>query len=118
VQHLIRICQRGLAMRTGRRLGAYRFVGMTGQRAATAFAAQAAVAWSTMLGLFRLVRLLTLRRRQARVGRSFPRLAEPRFKFSNPLLGRLKTPPECPDQSVLLGVAQAVEVGKLRHALG
>jgi hypothetical protein len=46
------------------------------------------------------------------------RFAEPRFKFGNPPLGRLKALPQRPDQGVLLGVAQVVEVGKLGHAIG
>src|SRR5271166_4196924 len=65
VQHLIGICQHKLAMRAGYRLGGYRFVGIAGQRTATAIAAQAAPAWSNTLAFHRLVRLLTLRWRQA-----------------------------------------------------
>ncbi len=48
----------------------------------------------------------------------FSRLGEPRFKLGNAPLGRLKALPQRADQGILLGVAQVVEVGKLRHAPG
>src|SRR6185312_14094218 len=91
-------------------------VGMAGQRAATALAAQAALARSDAPGLLRLVGLLPLRWRQAGIVRGFTGFGKPRFKLDNTPLGRLKAPPQRPDQGVLLGVAQVVEVGKLRHA--
>ena len=83
--------------------------------AAAARAPQAAFARSDTLGFLRLVRLLTLRRRQAGIVRGFRRFAEPCFKLGNPPLGRFKTLPQRPDQGILLGVTQVVEVGKLEH---
>ena len=65
-----------------------------------------------MLGFLRLVRFLTLRRRQTGIVWGFPRLGEPRFKLGNAPLGRLKALPQRADQGILLGVAQVVEVGK------
>ena len=118
MQHLIRIAQRGLAMRAGYRLGGYRLVGIAGQRTATTFAAQAALAWSNTLACLGLVRLLTLRWRQAGIVRCLRRFTEPCFKFGNPPLGCLKALPQRPNKGILLCVAQVVEVGKLRHALG
>jgi hypothetical protein len=88
---------------------------MADQWAANAFAAHAGLARSNTLGFLRLVRLLTLRRRQAGIVRGFTRLDEPRLKLGDALLGRLKALPQCPDQGVLFGVAQGVEVGKLGH---
>jgi signal transduction histidine kinase len=55
-----------------------------------------------MLGFLRLVRFLTLRRRQTGIVRGFPRLGEPRFKLGNAPLGRLKALPESADQGILL----------------
>jgi hypothetical protein len=69
VQHVIGFAQRGLAMRAGGRPCGDRFVGKKGQRATAALAIQAALAWSGTLGFLRLVRLLTLRRRQAGIVR-------------------------------------------------
>ena len=79
-------------------------------------ATQAALAWSDTLGFLRLVRPLTLRRRQAGIVRGFTGLREPRLKIGNPRRQVLHLCPQRPDQGVLLGVAQVVEVGKLRHA--
>jgi len=95
-----------------------RFVGEKGQRATAALTTQAALAWSATLGFLGLVRLLTLRRRQAGIVRCLRRFTEPCFKFSDPPLGYLKAPPQRPNQGILLCVAQVVEIGKLRHALG
>jgi hypothetical protein len=89
---------------------------MADQRAATAFAAQAALARSDALGLLRPVGLLALRWRQAGIVRSFAGFGEPRLEFGNAPLGRLKALPQRPDQGVLLSVAQVVEVGKLWYA--
>src|SRR5580692_8996184 len=69
-----------------------------------------------MLGLLRLVRFLTLRRRQTGIVRGFPRLGESRFKLGNAPLGRLKALPESADQDIFLSVAQVVEIGKRGHA--
>ena len=69
-----------------------------------------------MLGFLRLVRFLTLRRRQTGIVRGFPWLGEPRFKLGNAPLGRLKALPESADQGILLSVAQVVEIGKRGHA--
>ena len=80
VQHLIGICQHGLAMRAGGRFCGNRLVGMAAQWTATPFATQAAGAWSDTLGLLRLVRLLTLRWRQAGIVRCLRRFAEPGFE--------------------------------------
>src|SRR6185312_12422400 len=93
----------------------HRLVGMANQRAATAFAAQAAAARSDALGLLRPVELLARRWRQAGIVRGFAGLGEPCLKFGNALLGRSKALPQRPDQGVFLGVAQGVKVGKLRH---
>ncbi len=84
MQHLIGLCQRGLAMRTSAHLRGHRFVDSAGQRAATAFATEAALAWSDTLGFLRLVRPLTLRRRQAGIVRGFTRLREPRLNIGKP----------------------------------
>jgi hypothetical protein len=65
VQNLIGIAQRGVAMPAGHRPGGHRFVGIAGQRTATAFAAEVVLAWSDTLGFIRLVRLLPFGRRQA-----------------------------------------------------
>jgi hypothetical protein len=105
-------------MRAGGRLGGDRFVGKQRQRTTTAPATQAASAPSATLGFLRLVRLLTLRRRQTGIVRGFPRLGEPRFMLGNAPLGCLKALPKRADQGILLSVAQVVEVGKLRHAPG
>ncbi len=118
VQHLIDLCQRSPAMRAGGRLRGDRFVGKQRQRTTPATATQAALARSGTLGFLRLVRLLTLRRRQTGIVRGFPRLGEPRFKLGNAPLGCLKALPQRADQGILLGVAQVVEVGKLRRAPG
>jgi hypothetical protein len=115
VQHLISVRQHGLAMRAGGGFRRYRLVGMADQRTAAAFAAEAASARSDALGLLRLIGLLTLRRRQAGIVRRLAGFGEPRFKFDNAPFGRLKALPQRPDQGVLLGVAQVVEVGRLRH---
>jgi hypothetical protein len=88
---------------------------MADQRAATTFAAQAALARSNALGFLQLVRLLTLRRWQAGIVRGFARLDKPRLKLSDTPLGCLKALPQRPDQRVLLAVAQVVELGKLGH---
>jgi hypothetical protein len=96
----------------------YRFGRKKGQRATAAPATPAALAWSGTLGFLRLVQLLTLRRRQAGIVRSFPGITEPRFKIGNPPLRRLKPLAQRPDQGVFLGVAQVVEIGKLGHAPG
>ena len=105
-------------MRAGYRLGGYCLVGIAGQRAATAFAAQAALAWPNTLACLGLVRLLTLRWRQAGIVRCLRRFTEPCFKFGNPTLGRLKALPQRPNKGILSCVAQVAEVRKLRHALG
>jgi hypothetical protein len=76
------------------------------------------LAWSGTLGSLRLIRLLTLRRRQAGIVRGFPRTIEPRFEIGNPPLRRLKPLVQRPDQSIFLSVAQVVEIEKLRHAPG
>jgi hypothetical protein len=93
----------------------HRLVRMADQRSATASAAQAALAWSDAFGFLRLIGLLTLRRRQAGIVRRLARFGKPRFKFGNAPFGRFKALPQRPDQGVFLGVAQVVEVGKLRH---
>jgi hypothetical protein len=118
VQHLIGFCQRSPAMRAGGRLRSDRFVGKQRQRTTAAPPTQAALARPSTLGFLRLVRLLTLRRRQTGIVRGFPRLDEPRFKLNNAPLGRLKALPKRADQGILLSVAQVVEVGKLGHAPG
>src|SRR3954463_9772458 len=82
---------------------------------AAAVATKAALARSGAFGLLRPVRLLTLRRRQAGIVRGLAGFGKPRLEFGNASFGRLKTLPQRPDQGVLLGVAQVVEVGKLRH---
>src|SRR5208282_6053010 len=115
VQDLMGVRQGGAAMRAGRHLGGHRLVGIADQRPATAFAAQTAFARSGALGLLRPVRLLALRWRQAGIVRGFAGFGEPRLKLGNPPLGLLKALPQRPDQGVLLGVAQVVEVGKLGH---
>ena len=69
MQHLIRIAQRGLTMRTRYRLGGHRLVGIAGQRSAAPFASHAALARPDAFGFLRLVRFLPLRRRQARIVR-------------------------------------------------
>jgi hypothetical protein len=107
--------QRGVAMGAGKGFRGHRLVGMANQRAAAAFAAKAALARCNMFGLLRSVRLLTLRRRQAGIVRVFRGFGEPRLKFGDASLGRLKALPQRPDQGVFLGVTQVVEVGKLRH---
>lgn len=116
VQHLIGLCQRSPAMRAGGRLRSDRFVGKQRQRTTAAPATQAALARSSMLGFLRVVRFLTLRRRQTRIVRGLPRLGELRFKLGNAPLGRLKALPESADQGILLSVAQMVEIGKRGHA--
>jgi len=118
VQHLVGICQRGLAVRTGWRLRGHRLVGIAGQRAATALATQAAFARSDALGFLRVVRLLTLRRRQAGIVRGLRRFVELSFEPRDPRRPALNLRPQLPDQGVFLGVAQVVEVGKLGHAPG
>ena len=60
MQYLIGVRQRGVTMRTGGGFRGHRLVGMADQRAATAFAAKAALARTGALGLLRPVRLLTL----------------------------------------------------------
>jgi hypothetical protein len=115
VQQLIGVGQTGLAMRADRDLRGYCFVGIAGQRTAAAFAAQTAFARPGALGLLRPVRLLTFRRRQAGIVRRFAGLGEQRFKLGNMPLGRLKALAQRPDQGVLLGVAQVVEVELLGH---
>jgi hypothetical protein len=64
-----------------------------------------------MLGFLRLVRLLTLRRRQTGIVRGFPRLGDAP-------LGCLKALPKRADQGILPSVTQVVEVAKLGHAPG
>jgi hypothetical protein len=66
----------------------------------------------------RLVRLLTLRPQQAGTVWGFPGTIEPRFESGNPPLRRFNPLVQRPDQSIFLGVAQVVEIGKLRHAPG
>jgi hypothetical protein len=124
VQHLIGICQRGLAMRAGGRFRGHRFVRMTGQRTATPFATQATCAWSDTHGLLRLVRLVTLQACpcegggwQAGIVRCLRRFVELGFERRHPSRQALHLRPQRPDQSVLLGVAQVAEVGKPGHAL-
>ena len=78
------------------------------------FATQAARARSNTLGLLRLVRFLPLRWRQAGIVRGLrgsPSLASSAATRRQALHLR----PQRPDQHVLLGVAQAAEVGKLGH---
>ncbi len=115
VQHLMGVRQTGPAMRAGRDLRGYPLVGMADQRSAATFAAQTAFARSGAFGLLRPVRLLAFRWRQAGIVRRLVRLGEPRFKLGNAPLGRLKALEQRPDQGVLFGVAQVVEVGKLGH---
>jgi hypothetical protein len=115
VQHLMGVRQRGVAMRAGRGFRDHGLVGMADQRAATACAAQAALARSGAPGLLQRGGLLALRWRQAGIVRGLAGFGEPRFKLGNAPLGRRKAQPQRPDQGVLLGVAQVVEVGKLGH---
>ena len=117
VQHVIGVCQHGLALGAGYRLGSDRLVRIAGQRATASFAAKAARARPNTLGFLWLVRFLPLRWRQAGIIRGLPRLAEPCFKRRNPCRQALHLRPERPDQRVLFRVAQVVEVGKLGHAL-
>ena len=56
VQHLIGVCQHGLATGAGDWLGGHRLVGIAGQRTTAAFAATAAWARSNPLGVLRFVR--------------------------------------------------------------
>jgi hypothetical protein len=107
--------QTGLAMRAGRDLRGYPLVGVADQRTAAAFANQTAFARSGAFGLLRPVRLLACRRRQAGIVRRPAGLGGSRFKLGNTPLGRLEALEQRPDQDVLLGVAQVVEVGKLGH---
>ena len=86
------------------------------RRCLAALAAQTAFARSGAFDLLQPVRLLAFRRRQAGIGRGFVRRGEPRFKLGNAPLGRLKALPQGPDQGVLFGVAQVVEVGKLGYS--
>ena len=118
MQHLIRIAQRGLAMRTRYRLGGHRLVGIAGQRSAAPFASHAALARPDAFGFLRLVRFLPLRRRQARIVRGLRWFVAPRFKHRYPCRQALHLRPQCPDQGILLGVTQAIEVRKRRHAPG
>jgi hypothetical protein len=115
VQHLVCFAQRRLAVHAGHDFGDHRLIGIAGQRATAALAAQTALAWAVSPGFLRLVGLLALRWRQARIVRRLRWLAEPGFKCRNPPLGRLKPLKQRQDQRVLLGVAQVAEVGKLGH---
>ena len=96
----------------------HRFVGKEGQWPATPFATQAAFARSGTPGFLRLVRLLTLRRRQAGIVRGFRRFVELCFKLRNPCRQVLHLRPQRVDQGVFLGVAQVVKVRKPEHAPG
>jgi len=116
VQHLIGIRQRGLAMGTGCCFCRDCLVGFASQRATAALAAQAALARSDTPRLFRLVRLLPLRWRQAGIVGSLRRIAESRFKSLNPRRQGPHLRPKREDQGVLFSVAQVVEVRKLAHA--
>jgi len=116
MQHLVGVGQRGLAMRAGHRLGRHRFVGITGQRTATAFTTKAALARSGALDLVWLVRLLPPQWRQAGIVRGFRRLGELGFEHRDASRQALHLRSKRLDQSIFLGVAQVLEVRKSRHA--
>ena len=118
VQHLVGLCQRGLAVPTDGCFRGHRFVGKEVQWPATPFATQAAFARSGTPGFLRLVRLLTLRRRQAGIVRGFRRFVKLCFEYRNPCRQVLHLHPQRLDQGVFLGVAQVVKVRKLQHAPG
>jgi hypothetical protein len=116
VRHLVRNGQCGLTMHTGDRPGAHRPVRIAGQQAAATLAIQAAFTRPDPLGFLWLVRLLALRRRQARIVRGFWRLDEPGFEGCNPDRQALNMRPQSPAQGILFGMPQVVEIGKLGHA--
>jgi hypothetical protein len=67
-------------------------------------------------GFLRLVRLLTLRWRQAGIVRGFRRFVKLCFEYRNPCRQVLHLHPQRPDQGVFLGAAQVVKVRKLEPA--
>ena len=93
VQHLIGIGQRSSAMHTAQRLGHDCRIGVAGQRPATTLPAQATLARAVALPLLRLIGLLSLRWRQARIVRCLRRLGELRLQLGDATLCLLKPLP-------------------------
>jgi hypothetical protein len=108
---MVGFAQRGAAVHAGRGPGSHRFIRITGQRPTASFATKAALARPDAFGFLRLVRLLTLRWRQAGIVWGLRRLVELGFERRNPRRQALHLRPQAPDQGILLGVAQVAEVG-------
>ena len=98
-------------MRAGCRLRRDCLVGFANQRATTALAAQAALAWSDTLRFLGRVRLLPLRWWQAGIGRGLRWITELCLEFRDPRHQRLNLRPKRQDQGVLFSVARVLRFG-------
>ncbi len=103
--------KRGPTMGAAHRLSDNRLIGVSLQRAPSAFTAKTAFAWPFALGLLVKVGLLALRRRQARIVERFGWSAQLAFQLSNALPQLLNLRPKRTYQFVFLRVRQVVKVG-------